>query len=53
MILKGKIISGLQKAAFFVQLDWVQEQCNQKIGFKPFPGTLNVEVPDETVVVLE
>ena len=29
MKLKGKIISGLQKAAFFVQLDWVQDSVMQ------------------------
>jgi HAD superfamily hydrolase (TIGR01509 family) len=53
MMLKGKIISGLQKAAFFVQLDWVQEQCNAKLGFKPYPGTLNLQVLPEDVPVIK
>ena len=46
-ILKGKVISGNQKAAFFTQLDWVLEQCSEKLGFTPFPGTLNIEILPE------
>ena len=52
MIVTGKIVSGAKQAAFFTQLDWVQKQCDQKIGFKPFPGTLNIEISDETVKLL-
>ena len=40
----GKIVSGEKKGAFFTQLDWVQNQCQEKLGFKPFPGTLNLEI---------
>jgi CTP-dependent riboflavin kinase len=43
-ILKGKIVSGAGEGAYFTQIDWVQQQCNQKLGFKPYPGTLNLEV---------
>ncbi len=53
MILKGKIVSGLKKAAFFVQLDWVQDQCSEKLGFSPYPGTLNLEVSSEYIPVIE
>jgi len=44
--LTGKIVSGARQAAFFTQLDWVQEQCGQKLGFKPYPGTLNLEIAE-------
>ena len=40
----GRIVSGAGKAAFFTQLDWVVEQCSEKLGFRPFPGTLNLEI---------
>jgi CTP-dependent riboflavin kinase len=40
----GKIVTGEKKGAFFTQLDWVQNQCQEKLGFKPFPGTLNLEI---------
>lgn len=44
MVLTGRIVRGEGKAAFFTQLDWVQNQCQEKFGFKPYPGTLNVEI---------
>ena len=52
IIITGKIVSGAKQAAFFTQLDWVQEQCLAKLGFKPFRGTLNIEIPDETIAVI-
>ncbi len=30
----------------FTQLDWVREQFRDKLGFEPYPGTLNVQVDD-------
>jgi len=48
----GKIVSGVKQGAFFTQLDWVQEQCLEKLGFKPFPGTLNLEVAIENVAII-
>ena len=49
----GKIVSGVKQGAFFTQLDWVQEQCLQKLGFKPFPGTLNLEIAHENMRIIE
>jgi CTP-dependent riboflavin kinase len=48
----GKIIGGDGKGAFFTQLDWVQKQCREKLGFKPFPGTLNLAVDDKKVPLI-
>ncbi len=33
---------GAGKGAYFTQLDWVVEQCEEKLEMTPFPGTLNV-----------
>ena len=52
-IITGKIISGTGQGAFFTQLDWVQEQCLEKLGFKPYPGTLNIDIPEEMAPVIE
>lgn len=52
MKLTGRVVSGSRKASFFTQLDWVQEQCAKKLGFNPYPGTLNVELSPESVVHL-
>lgn len=49
----GKIVSGARQAAFFTQLDWVQEQCVKKLGFKPYPGTLNLAIADSDADLLE
>ena len=49
----GKIVSGARQAAFFTQLDWVQEQCEKKLGFKPFPGTLNLEISDKDIDLIK
>ena len=49
----GKIVSGVKKGAFFTQLDWVQEQCQKKLGFRPYPGTLNLEIEEETIPIVE
>ena len=51
--LTGKVVSGVEKAAFFTQLDWVQEQCMQKLGFKPYPGTLNIEIEEDDISIVE
>jgi len=48
----GKIVSGVKQGAFFTQLDWVQEQCLEKLGFKPFPGTLNLEIAIENMAII-
>lgn len=48
-LLKGKIVSGVKQGAFFTQLDWFQEQCLEKLGYKPYPGTLNLEISAEDV----
>jgi len=53
LIIAGKIISGAGQGAFFTQLDWVQEQCLEKLGFKPYPGTLNIQIHEEMVPVIE
>lgn len=44
--LTGRVVSGVHKASFFTRLEWVQEQCADKLGFRPFPGTLNLEIPE-------
>jgi CTP-dependent riboflavin kinase len=49
----GKIVGGAKQGAFFTQLDWVREQCLKKLGFEPWPGTLNLEIPVNHVAVIE
>jgi CTP-dependent riboflavin kinase len=53
VLLTGKVVGGAKKAAYFTQLDWVQEQCLEKLRFKPYPGTLNIELTPESLAVLQ
>jgi riboflavin kinase, archaea type len=45
----GIVESGRQKAAFFTELPWVQEQCREKLGFFPYPGTLNIRLDSRSL----
>jgi CTP-dependent riboflavin kinase len=53
VVLTGRIVSGAKKAAYFTQLDWVQEQCLEKLRFKPYPGTLNIELTPASLAILQ
>ncbi|MEE2760926.1 MAG: DUF120 domain-containing protein [Pseudomonadota bacterium] len=52
MELTGKVVTGARQAAAFTQLDWVREQCAEKLGFQPFPGTLNLKIVAEDFALL-
>jgi CTP-dependent riboflavin kinase len=52
-VLTGRIVGGVKRAAYFTQLVWVQEQCMEKLGFRPYPGTLNLEILEEGLSILE
>lgn len=42
--LRGRVVGGKGEAAGFTNLPWVLEQAQGKLGFEPYPGTLNVHV---------
>ncbi len=50
---RGKVVSGVGQGSFFTTLDWVKQQCQAKLGFEPWPGTLNLLVLEEDEPVLE
>jgi riboflavin kinase len=47
--LQGKVITGQGGGTKFLNLPWVQKQIIEKLGFKPFPGTLNLRLTRESV----
>ena len=53
LVITGKIISGAGEGAYFTQIAWVQQQCEAKLGFKPYPGTLNLEISAENLSIVE
>jgi len=43
--LKGRVFSGGGKGSLFVNLPWAKKQFREKLGFNPYPGTLNLQLP--------
>jgi riboflavin kinase len=49
MELTGTVVDGKGEGKFFVALDGYAEQFESKLGYTPFPGTLNLHLtPDST-----
>lgn len=47
MKLEGKVVSGKKEAQKFLSMEPYKEKINEKTGFRPFEGTLNLEVNPE------
>jgi len=43
----GVLVSGLGEGAYYVQLQGYSEQFAQKLGFTPYPGTLNLRLSSD------
>ena len=42
MEITGIVTTGLGKAAYFLGQDFYKNQFRERLGFTPFPGTLNL-----------
>jgi riboflavin kinase len=42
--LRGRIFTGLGEGAYYVRLEGYRKQFRKKLGFDPFPGTLNIQL---------
>ncbi len=47
--MEGKIFSGLGEGAYYMSLQGYREQFVKKLGFDPYPGTLNVRLDNRYV----
>lgn len=45
--MEGTVTTGLGKGAFFLSKDFYKNALNKRCGFIPFPGTLNVIIPED------
>jgi riboflavin kinase len=43
---RGTVYSGKGEGAEFVKLPWVRKQIEEKLGFSPFLGTLNIKLTE-------
>ena len=50
IVLKGNVFSGDKRGRRFVGLPWVKKQINEKLGFNPYIGTLNIQLPNKTAL---
>ena len=46
-VIKGKVFSGLGEGRYYVSLEGYKRQFEEKLGFTPYPGTLNLKIPKE------
>jgi len=45
--LEGKVFTGLGEGAYYISQPKYREQFIEKLGFNPYPGTLNVKIKEE------
>ncbi len=43
-VIEGKVFSGLGEGAYYMSLPGYRQQFREKLGFDPYPGTLNVRL---------
>ena len=47
--LSGTVVSGRGEGRKYVELEWVKQQVKEKLGFDPYPGTLNLRLDEKNV----
>ena len=45
----GRVFTGQGEGRKYVELEWVKQQVKEKLGFDPYPGTLNLRLNEENV----
>jgi riboflavin kinase len=48
--IRGRVFTGLGEGAYYVSLDGYRQQFRNKLGFDPFPGTLNLQLVNDSDV---
>jgi riboflavin kinase len=47
VLFKGKIVTGMGEGAYYMALEGYKKQFRHKLGYEPFPGTLNVKIEEK------
>lgn len=47
IIVRGTVFSGAGEGRKFIDLPWVKRQIEEKLGFTPYSGTLNIHLSKE------
>jgi riboflavin kinase len=48
--LEGEVFSGTGEGSKYIRLAWVKKQIEEKLGFTPYVGTLNIRLIGESVL---
>jgi riboflavin kinase len=48
--LDGKVVSGMGEGAYYMSLNGYQTQFNEKLGYRPYPGTLNLKLLSQSTM---
>jgi len=48
IVFKGTVFSGNGEGRKFIDLPWVKQQIQEKLGFTPYSGTLNIRLTKES-----
>jgi riboflavin kinase len=49
IVFEGTVFSGSGEGKRFVSLPWVKTQVEQKLGFTPYDGTLNIRLTKQSI----
>lgn len=49
LIFEGQVFSGLYEGAYYLSIPGYRAQIKEKLGFDPYPGTLNLRIREEDV----
>jgi riboflavin kinase len=44
---EGQVVSGMGEGAYYMSLEGYRRQFKEKLGYEPYPGTLNVRLTDQ------
>ncbi len=47
LVFEGRVFSGLYEGAYYLSLPGYRAQIKEKLGFEPYPGTLNLRISEE------
>jgi riboflavin kinase len=47
VVFEGNVISGMGEGAYYMSLEGYRRQFREKLGYEPYPGTLNVRLVDQ------
>jgi riboflavin kinase len=50
IVFKGTVFSGNGEGRKFIELPWVKQQIQEKLGFTAYAGTLNIRLAEDSVV---